>query len=87
MSDPAEELQQLEQLAKLASKGGTEADPEIRMPIAGMVYLRFLDEDGTSWMRYRFIGTQQLSLTLGDMQQIAHAYMHDKDDEDDAPGT
>jgi hypothetical protein len=74
----------LQELAKLATVGADpERAPEIRMPIGGLVYLRFLDEDGVSWMRYRFIGEQDLSMTVGDLTRIAHSYIRDRDEGED----
>jgi hypothetical protein len=67
----------LDDLRRMVCGDDQEAISSVRMPVAGLVYLRYLGEDGTSWMRFRFIGNQPLSLTLGDMQQIGHSFMHE----------
>lgn len=79
MSDERE--QQLEKLVELAGDFpiDNEGGNEVRLPVAGLVYLRYLDEDGQSWMRYRFIGEQELSTTIGDLERIKASYIRDRD--------
>lgn len=47
------------------------------LPLLGMLYLRYIGEDGESYFKWHFVGNQPLSVTLGDLDRIKFELMAD----------
>lgn len=46
--------------------------PSGGIPMAGLRYVRFVDEEGESYMKFQLDGDEHLSLLVGDLYRIIH---------------